>query len=108
MEQQREHSDSEELIEDMLFYHLSRAYNQMRHQFHETVQSNGLTVADWRVSANLFGQSTFSITEMASRTFLDPNSLQDIVSNMAEQGLCAVSDNQGALTTTGTEKGHER
>jgi len=45
---------SEGLVEDMFFYHLSRAYHHMGHEFHRAVQDSGLTVAQWRILASLF------------------------------------------------------
>ena len=99
---------SSEIIDDLLFYHLSRAYHQMAHQFHDEVRSKGLTVAEWRVSACLYAQSTCRFTELAARTFLDPQSMEDILSSMEEQGLCTLSQTDGERSATGTLKGHER
>lgn len=99
---------SSDLVDNMLFYHLSRAYHHMAHQFHQAVRERGLTVAEWRVSASLFGQSTCSFSNLAARTYLDINSMNDIVSIMEEQGLCVVSEKGGKRFATGTLKGHER
>ncbi len=95
-------------IESMLFYHLSRAYHQMGHQFHQEVRNNGLTLGEWRISASLFGGATRTLAELAARTFLDPVSLMDIVKTMEEDGLCKLSDSEAGCTVTGTAKGTEQ
>ena len=99
---------SSDMVEDMLFYHLSRAYHQMAHQFHEEVRSSGLTVAEWRISASLYGQSTCCFEDLAARTFLDPHSMKDILSLMEEQGLCVLVEQNGMHFAKGTLKGHDR
>ena len=99
---------SDSLIDNMLFYHLSRAYHQFAHQFHEVVRESGMTVAEWRVSASLYGKSTCSFQELMERTFLDATSLPDIITRMVEDGFCTVSEKDGARYATGTAKGHER
>lgn len=99
---------STDLVDNMLFYHLSRAYHQMAHQFHEEVRNKGLTVAEWRISASLFGQATCTLSDLASRTFLDPISMEDILSTMEEQGLCSLTESNGIRVAQGTLKGHKR
>ena len=95
-------------IDDMLFYHLSRAYHQMGTRFHDAVIESGLSVAEWRVSASLYGQVTRTFQDLAARTFLDPKSLNDIVSAMEEDGMCRISRQNSEQAATGTQKGHDR
>lgn len=98
----------EGLVEDMFFYHLSRAYHRMSNEFHNAVRDSGLTVAQWRILASLHGQSTLALSALAEQTFLDPKSLEDILDFLQEDGLCVVSGDTELRTAQGTESGHER
>jgi len=99
---------SDGLLDSMLFYHLSRAYHQMGHQFHQAVRESGMTVAEWRVSACLFGNATHAFPELMERTYLDAQSLSDILSVMQEDGFCHISQKGDESYVTGTDKGHDR
>ena len=92
-------------IENMLFYHLSRAYHQIGHQFHEAVRDNGLTLAEWRILANLHGEISVSYNDLAARTFLDPQSLADALTSLCEEGLCTLANSGDSSFATGTTKG---
>ena len=95
-------------VEKMLFYHLSRAYHQMGHQFHEMVRTNGLTLAEWRILANLHGGVSISYDDLAARTFLDPQSLRDVLASLGEEGLCTLAELNGSPMAAGTANGAER
>jgi len=95
-------------IEGMLFYHLSRAYHQMGHQFHEAVRDAGLTLAEWRILANLHSETSLTNSELAARTFLDPQSLSDVLTSLQEDGLCKLGSRDGAPLATGTPSGTQR
>lgn len=96
------------LVEDMFFYHLSRAYHRMSNEFHNAVRDSGLTVAQWRILASLHGQSTLALSVLAEQTFLDPKSLEDILCFLQDDGLCVVSGEANTKTAQGTKSGHER
>ncbi len=100
--------DAEGLVEDMFFYHLSRAYHRMSNEFHDAVRDSGLTVAQWRILASLHGQSTLALSTLAEQTFLDPKSLEDILGFLQEDGLCVVSGEADSRIARGTKSGHER
>ncbi len=95
-------------IESLLFYHLSRAYHQMGHQFHEAVRNNGLTLAEWRILANLYGNTCVSHENLTARTFLDPQSLSDALASLSDEGLCTLSANGDTALATGTDAGSAR
>ena len=89
-------------IESMLFYHLSRAYHQMGETFHEAVRNHGLTLAEWRIGANIFGGIKLDVRTLAARTFLDLKSLDDILFLMARDGNCTLSQEGDTRFVTGT------
>lgn len=99
-------------LDGLMFYHLSRAYHQMSHQFHADVHKEGFTLAEWRLSASLYGEASCSFDELASRTFLDRTSMLDILLAMEARGLCTLSVAGGHAVidgvATGTKKGSDQ
>ncbi|MEE9314528.1 MAG: flavin reductase [Rhizobiaceae bacterium] len=95
-------------IDSLLIYNLSRAYKQMGEQFHQAVQTSGLSVAEWRVLASLQGQVSRSFSDLVSRTFVDPASLNDMLSSMQAAGLCQVKTLEGEKVISGTSEGDAR
>jgi len=94
-------------VEEMLFYHVSSAYHQMCYDFHGAVHDSGLSIAEWRICACLYGQSTCSVSDLTARTFLDKEYLVDVFTSMAEQGLCTIGGTNEDPMITGTIKGDE-
>ncbi len=100
--------DTGSAIESMLFYHLSRAYHQMGHRFHEAVRDKGLTLAEWRILANLHGGAIIDTGELSARTFLDRQSLGDVLSSLETEGLCMLETIKGVPAAKGTPAGTKR
>ena len=98
----------ETAADNMLFYHLSRAYHQMGHTIHQAVRNAGLTLAEWRILASLHGEVSLSYQELSARTFLDPRSLSDNLISLAGEGLCKLIEANGMRSATGTQDGAER
>ena len=90
-------------IDDLVFTHLSRLYHQIAAAFHEVVRGSGLTVAEWRVAASLYGEATRTRGELARRTFLDPVALDDVLVGMEADGLCRLDGQE----VTGTPRGND-
>ncbi|OED41140.1 hypothetical protein AB833_10300 [Chromatiales bacterium (ex Bugula neritina AB1)] len=95
-------------IDGLLIYNLSRAYRQMAAHFHKAVRDSGLSVPEWRLLASLHGGACHNLPDLATRTFIDPESLSDMVTSMEENGLCIVTDSNGELEVAGTSAGHDR
>ncbi len=95
-------------IDGLLIYNLSRAYRQMSGHFHSVVRDSGLTVPDWRLLASLHGRASRNLPELAERTFIDIESLTDMLQGMEENGLCKVTRVDGQLQVEGTNAGHDR
>jgi len=100
--------EGESAAESLLFYHLSRAYHQMGHHIHQAVRDAGLTLAEWRILASLHGEISLSFSELSARTFLDPQSLSDILTSLQSEGLCNLSNEVGSHTAEGTASGAKR
>ena len=85
-----------------------RAYHQMGHQFHNAVRDAGLTLAEWRILANLQGGARLTFGDLAARTFLDPQSLTDNIQSLEEDGFCKIARESGGKTVVGTKAGAKR
>ncbi|MDD9908453.1 MAG: flavin reductase [Ahrensia sp.] len=103
-----DHDGLDSPADSLLFYHLSRAYHQMGHRIHEAVRDSGLTVGEWRILASLHGEASRSYSELMARTFLDPQSLGDILRSLEADGLCRLSEQDGASFASGTAQGASR
>ncbi|MGI9355241.1 MAG: flavin reductase [Rhizobiaceae bacterium] len=101
-------AEGESAAESLLFYHLSRAYHQMGHRIHQAVRDAGLTLAEWRILASLHGEVSLSFSELSARTFLDPQSLGDVLSSLESEGLCNLSTKGGPRSASGTPNGAKR
>ena len=101
-------AEGESAAESLLFYHLSRAYHQMGHRIHQAVRNAGLTLAEWRILASLHGEVSLSFSELSARTFLDPQSLGDVLSSLEGEGLCDLSNEGGSRSARGTPSGAKR
>ncbi len=99
---------SEEQIESLLIYNLSRAYKQMGNSFHSAVNSCGLSVAEWRILASLHGGVTRHFSDLVARTFVDPAGLNDMLIAMSNEGLCSLSAGNNEKQVRGTAKGDAR
>jgi len=95
-------------VEDLLIYHLSRAYRQLSDGFHDVVRENGVSVPQWRILASLQGQVSRTLEELSARTFIQEPALIEMAEAMQGKGLCQISTQDGAMVVTGTTLGHER
>lgn len=102
------HLEGESAAESLIFYHLSRAYHQMGHHIHQAVRDAGLTLAEWRILASLYGEVSLSFFELSARTYLDPQSLSDIITSLESEGLCNLSTKGGLRSARGTACGAQR
>lgn len=95
-------------VDNLLLYNLARATRQMSEQFHQAVRDSGLTVPAWRVLASLYGQAERDLSDLAQRTFIEPEILADLLEILQADGLCKTEARQGSLYALGTREGHER
>lgn len=99
-------------VDGLLFYNLSHAYRKMADQFHSVVRASNLSVPQWRILASLRGQTTRSLHDLATRTFIEDWSLLDTVMTLQDEGLCLTNAGTGIadteVTITGTLLGHQR
>lgn len=95
-------------IDGLLIYNLSRAYHQMAGQFHETVRASGLTLTEWRILASLHGVEERGLPDLATRTFVDPEAVQDILAQLADDGLCTINGSGADLVVRETSAGRDR
>ncbi len=95
-------------IENLLIYHLSRAYKQLSEQFHEAVLASGLSVAEWRILASLQGQARREFSDLVNRTFVDPANLNDLLVALQKEGLCSFKACDEESIVWGTVKGNAR
>ncbi len=95
-------------VENLLIYHLSRAYKQMGEQFHDAVQSCGLTVAEWRILASLHGHASREFSDLVERTFIERASLHHMLISMQQAGLCKIEKTAMETIIHGTVVGKAR
>ena len=96
-------------VENLLFYHLSRAYHQVSKDFHDEVARNDLTLGEWRVLVSLAGQGVErGIADLSKRTFIEIDALTDMVSQMAEAGLCEIEGSGNDMVLKRTVAGNDR
>ncbi|WP_099594307.1 flavin reductase family protein [Paramylibacter kogurei] len=95
-------------IDQLLLYHLSRAYHQLSQDFYVAVRESGISVPEWRVLASLHGRATHELAELSARTFVDNLPLQDLVLKMQDEDLCTVQGRGAKMKITGTEYGQSR
>lgn len=96
-------------VNNLLFFHLSRAFHQVASLFHAEVRATGLTLPEWRILAVLFGEEiTHSVPELAKRSFVRPPELVDMLVSMELEGLCKLDGNSQNAIVSGTAKGNEK
>jgi len=95
-------------VDNLLLYNLARATRQMSEKFHQAVRDSGLTVPAWRVLASLYGQTSRQLPDLASRTFIDREILQDLLVLLKADGLCVLKETSSGVCAVGTVAGHER
>ena len=93
------------LIEDLLIYNLARAYMQVSHKFHTSVESAGLTIPQWRILASLHGGNSRTISDLVARTFVSPKKMNHLLAEMKSAGWLNVEGENGTAIVTGTGQG---
>lgn len=96
-------------VNNLLFFHLSRAFHQVASHFHAEVRATGLTLPEWRILAVLHGGVTkHSVPELAERSFIQPPALVDMLAAMEQEGLCTLDGTAQNAIVQGTAKGQEK
>ncbi|MEM7240808.1 MAG: flavin reductase [Pseudomonadota bacterium] len=96
-------------VENLLFYHLSRAYHEMSKEFHEEVARNRLTLGEWRILVSLAGQGVErEISDLSKRTFIEQEALEDLIAKLNDQGLCECEKRGETLVVKRTVAGNDR
>ena len=102
-------NDSEEgPIEELLIYHLSRAYANLSRDFHTVVEASGLTITEWRVLAQLHGGMPQHYNDLVTRTFVSPKKMNNVLAQMKSKGWLSVEGENGNAVVTETALGHEK
>ncbi len=100
--------DSGGTIDNLLLYHLSRAYHQMSEQFHHAVTDSGLSLPEWRLLASLHGHSGRTTQELAARVFISQVKARELSQKLSEEGLCEINLNGERMMVNSTPEGEER
>lgn len=95
-------------IENLLIYKLARLHRELTDQFYTQVHQAGLTVSEWRVLASLYGGVTRTIDDLRARTFVETETLTDMIIAMQSEGLCRVDLVATPPVAQGTILGSER
>jgi 3-hydroxy-9,10-secoandrosta-1,3,5(10)-triene-9,17-dione monooxygenase reductase component len=96
-------------IDNLLFYHLSRAYHQVSSHFHAEVRASGLTQPEWRILACLHsGAVKWSVPKLSKQTFIQPPALVDMLTSMEQEGLCTIQGAGQTAMIQGTAEGHNK
>lgn len=96
-------------VENLLFYHLSRAYHQVAGGFHNAVRDSGLTLSEWRILVSLAGQGVSrDLKNLSDRTFIEQPALWDLLCRLEEQGLCLLEREQTETRVRGTQAGEQK
>lgn len=76
----------ERFVDDYLLYLLARASSQASAQFHETVKSRGLSIAEWRV-LGMLSSGPATIGELVAAALFQQPTLTKIVDRMVAGGF---------------------
>ena len=95
-------------IENLLIYKLARLHRELTDQFYKQVHDSGLTVSEWRVLASLYGEASRTLDDLQARTFVEMETLTDMVVAMQQEGLCQVDLGADPPIAAGTKQGSDR
>lgn len=73
-------------VDDYLAYLLARASHLMSSEFHAVVESNGLSLLEWRVLASLWGKDFLSIGELSDLVLAKQPTLTKLIGRMSQTG----------------------
>ena len=73
-------------VDAYLSYLLARASQRMSSEFHRVVESQGLSLMEWRVMASLSGKASLSINELADIVLAKQPTVTKLIGRMQSAG----------------------
>lgn len=73
-------------VDGYLSYLLARASQRMSSEFHRVVESQGLSLMEWRVMASLSGKDTLSINALSDIVLAKQPTVTKLIGRMQEAG----------------------
>ena len=73
-------------VDNYLAYLLARTSHLISNEFHAVVESNGLSLLEWRVMASLFGKKALSVGNLAEIILAKQPTVSKLVGRMEKSG----------------------
>jgi hypothetical protein len=74
------------IVDNYLAYLLARTSHLISNEFHAVVESNGLSLLEWRVMASLFGKKALSVGNLAEIILAKQPTVSKLVGRMEKSG----------------------
>jgi len=98
-------------VDDYLAYLLARASHLISGEFHQVVESSGLSLMEWRVMASLSGKPALSISELADIVLAKQPTVTKLVGRMQQAGWvvrCDAEHDKRQSLVSLTEQGRQK